>query len=114
LASVLLAIGLVLATLTTGFNLVLGHRLDSDATGVVQARASAELAVLRPAQGPISLGEAPDQAAPDTQVWVFRGTRALEAPRASDADNAAAAMLARGARRGSDVPATNTRLYVIP
>jgi len=114
LVSVLLAIGLVLAALTTGFNLVLGNRLDSDANGVVQARASAELAVLRPAQGTISLGEAPDQAAPDSQVWVFHGTRALEAPRASDADNAAAAMLARGARRLYDVPATDTRLYAIP
>jgi two-component system, OmpR family, sensor kinase len=114
LVSVLLAIGLALAALTTGFNLVLGNRLDSDADGVVQARASAELAVLRPDHGPMSLGETPDQAAPETPVWVFRGTRVLEAPRASDADNAAAAMLAPSARGGYDVPTTDTRLYAIP
>lgn len=114
LVSVLLAIGLVLAGLTTGFNLVLSNRLDSDANDVAQARASAELAVLHVAHGPISLGEAPDQAAPDSQVWVFHGTRALEAPRASHADNAAAAILARGTRRLYDVPATDTRLYAIP
>lgn len=114
LVSVLLATGLVLGALTAGFNLVLDHRLDRDATGVVQARALAELAVLRPAHGEMSLGEAPDQAAPDTPVWVFRGTRVLESPRASDADNAAAAMLARGGQRRYDVPAGDTRLYAIP
>jgi two-component system OmpR family sensor kinase len=114
LVSVLLATGLVLAALTTGFNLVLGNRLDSDADGVVQARASAELAVLRPDHGPMSLSETPDQAGPETPVWVFRGTRVLEAPRASDADNAAAAVLARSTRGGYDVPATDTRLYAIP
>jgi two-component system, OmpR family, sensor kinase len=114
LLSVLLAIGLVLAALTTGFNLVLSNRLDSDANGIVQARASAELAVLHVSHGQISLGEAPDQAAPDRQVWVFHGTRALEAPRAAEADNAAAAMLALGPRRLYDVPATDTRLYAIP
>jgi signal transduction histidine kinase len=104
----------VLAALTTGFNLVLSNRLDSDANGIVQARASAELAVLHVSHGQISLGEAPDQAAPDRQVWVFHGTRALEAPRAADADNEAAAMLALGPRRLYDVPATDTRLYAIP
>jgi signal transduction histidine kinase len=114
LLSVLLAIGLVLAALTTGFNLVLSNRLDSDANGIVQARASAELAVLHVSHGQLSLGEAPDQAAPDRQVWVFHGTRALEAPRAADADNEAAAMLALGPRRLYDVPATDTRLYAIP
>lgn len=114
LVSVMLGIGLVLAALTIGFNLVLSDRLDSDADGVAQARASAELAVLHVAHGPISLGEAPDQAAPDSQVWVFHGTRALEAPRATDADNAAAEMVAHGTRRLYDVPATDTRLYALP
>ena len=47
-------------------------------------------------------------------MWVFHGTGALEAPRASDADNSAAAALALGARRLHDVAASDTRLYAGP
>ena len=113
--SVLIAIGLVLAALTAGFNVVLGDRLDADADGVVQARASAELAVLRVGHGRISLGEAPDQGSPETQIWVFDRTRALETPSsASAADGLAAAALATSGVIRRDVAATDTRLYGLP
>jgi hypothetical protein len=110
LLSVLIAIGLVLAALTAGFNIVLRDRLDSDASGVVQARAGAELAALRLAPGRIALGETPDEAAPDAQIWVFHGTTALERPRTSAGNDTAAAALAGGPRAQRDVAATDTRL----
>ena len=62
LLTVLVAIALVLAGLTVGFNAVLANRLDTEATGVVQAHASAELTALHVAGGRIELGETPDQA----------------------------------------------------
>ena len=114
LASVLVALGLVLAALTVGFNVVLRDRLDSDANGVAQARATAELAALRTGHGQIVLGEAPDEAVPDTRIWVFEGTRALERPRSATADNLAATALARGTNTRSDVATTDTRLHALP
>ncbi len=112
LLTVLVAIALVLAALTVGFNLVLANRLDADANGVVQARASAELAGLHVAGGRIELGETPDEASPDTQIWVFHSARALEAPQpAPPANDAAATAMAMAAPSTRDIPATRTRLY---
>jgi two-component system, OmpR family, sensor kinase len=112
LLTVLVAIALVLAGLTVGFNVVLSNRLDTDATGIVQARASAELGGLQVAGGRIELGETPDEASPDTQIWVFHGARALEAPQsASAANDSAAAAMALAQPSTRDIPATRTRLY---
>jgi signal transduction histidine kinase len=112
LLTVLVAIAIVLAGLTVGFNVVLANRLDADATGVVQARASAEFAALHVAGGRIALSETPDEASPDTQIWVFHGARALEAPQAAPAANdAAAAAMAMAPPSTRDIPATRTRLY---
>jgi signal transduction histidine kinase len=115
LASVLVAITLVLAGITVGFNAVLAGRLNSDASGVVQARATAELNGLRITGGRIALPEAPDEATPDTQVWVFGRGRTLERPQSAPAiDSAVAAALARGPRASRDVAAPHTRLYSVP
>ena len=112
LLTVLLAIALMLAGLTVGFNVVLANRLDTDANGVVQARASVELAGLHVADGRIELGETPDESSPDTQIWIFRGTRALEAPQATPAANDEAAAAMAAARPSTrDIPSTRTRLY---
>ena len=113
--SVLIALGLVLAALTAGFNVVLGNRLDPDANGVAQARASAELAALRVGHGRIALGETPDASTPDSQVWVFEGSRTLESPSSSAASDDRAATALTNARRASrNVAATDTRLYALP
>jgi two-component system, OmpR family, sensor kinase len=112
LFTVLVAIALVLAGLTVGFNAVLANRLDTEATAVVQAHASAELTALHVAGGRIELGETPDQASPDTQIWIFRGTRALEAPQTSPAANdATAAAMALAPPSTRDISSTRTRLY---
>jgi signal transduction histidine kinase len=113
LLSVLGAIAVVLGALTLAFNLVLADRLNTDANGVVQARASAELASLRVSDGRIVLPEAPDERNVDRQIWVFQGTRALERPQSTQANDAAAAMLARRAPASSDVSRTASRLYAL-
>ncbi len=113
LLSVVASITVVLAALVLAFNVVLDDRLNGDATGVLRARASAELTSLEVTGGRITLGETPDAGNPDVQVWVFAGRRALEQPRPS-ANNRAAAQLATRAPATSDVVATDTRLYALP
>jgi two-component system OmpR family sensor kinase len=114
LLSVLGAIAAVLAALTLAFNLVLADRLNHDADGVAQARASAEVASLQVSEGSIVLSEAPDELSPDSQVWVFQRGQALEQPRTTRANNTAAARLARRAPAIEDVSSTDTRLYALP
>jgi signal transduction histidine kinase len=112
LLTVLVAIALVLTGLTVGFNAVLANRLDTDANGIVQARASAELTALHVANGRIELGETPDEASPDTQIWIFSGTQALEAPQTAPvANDAAAAAMAMTRPSTRDISSTRARLY---
>jgi signal transduction histidine kinase len=112
LGSVLAAIGLVLAALTLGFNLILADRLDADASGVVQARTSAVVGSLAVRGGRIVLPDAPDERVPDTLVWVFQGATAIEAPRAGAPLDRAAALLSRRAPAAGEVD--GTRLYTLP
>jgi signal transduction histidine kinase len=114
LLTVLGALVVVLAGLTFAFNAVLAHRLGADATGVVQARATAEVAALHVSRGRILLPEAPDDTSPDTQVWVFQGGQILEQPRTGDINRGAAAALALRAPATQDVRSTDTRLYSLP
>ncbi|HEY2657579.1 MAG TPA: hypothetical protein VGI55_17480, partial [Solirubrobacteraceae bacterium] len=111
--SVLAGIGVVLAALVLAFNLVLADRLASEATSVVQARASAEVSSLHVTGGRILLEDAPDAGNPDAQVWVFQGERMLEQPRSSPNDPTAAALAAR-APGTADVAVTGTRLFALP
>ena len=106
--------GLLLALLTLAFNLVLASRLDANANGAAQARASAALGALTVTGGHIRLPEAPDERSPEARVWVFEGTRALEQPRVPSADTLAAARLASAAPATRDVASTHTRLYALP
>jgi signal transduction histidine kinase len=112
LLSVLVGIGVVLASLTLAFNLVLDARLSRDASGLLQARTSAEIGALRISQGRVLLTDAPDEAGPELPVWVYQGSRVLERPSAGSADQAAAAALARRAPATEDF--TGTRLQAVP
>jgi signal transduction histidine kinase len=114
LISVLGALAAVVIGLTVAFNIVLANRLDHDANGLVQARATAELASLQIAHGRIVLPEAPDDLSPDIQVWVFQGIRPLEQPRTGRANDTAAAALAAHAPGVRNVAVTQTRLYALP
>jgi signal transduction histidine kinase len=112
---VAIGIGLLLTVLTVAFNLVLADRLDRDARGVAEARASAELSSLTVSKGHIHLADAPDEGSPDTQLWVFQGRTPLEEPRAASAgDDHAATALAEAAPSSRNVTSTNTRLLALP
>ena len=114
LLSVLTTIGLVLAGLTAGFNIVLADRLNGEATGVVQARAAAELAAIDVSRNHIVLPEAPDQGSPDSLVWVFQGSRPLEQPRSEAPAGATANSIAQRAPATTDDPSSHIRLVAIP
>jgi signal transduction histidine kinase len=108
------AIGATLVGLLAGFNLILAQLLDRDARDLVRTRAIAQVDSLRTSGGRLSVRETPDDRAVDAYFWVFRGSRALERPRAAPNIDQAAETLARGRARFLDVPASDTRLYAAP
>jgi hypothetical protein len=112
LAAVLLSVAGALAVTVLAFNLILDGRLSSDATNLLHDRASAELSTLRVVDGRLFAAESPDDAALDSQVWVFAGNRPLERPRVPARLDRAAAGLVGGPHRTIDVG--STRLYAVP
>jgi two-component system OmpR family sensor kinase len=114
LLAVLGAVLIAFAALIGGFNLVLTSRLSRDANDVLRARAAAELSSLAIEKGRLVVKEAPDEAALETDAWVFAGRRVLERPRSNPTINRAAAALADGPRRRIDTPGHDTRLYAVP
>lgn len=114
LLAVLGAVALAVAAMTAGFNLLLARSLSHNASDLARARASSELAALRPAGGRLVLGETPDEALGETPLWVFSRARTVEAPRATEPVAAAARSLAGGGPRFRDVGAADVRLYAAP
>jgi signal transduction histidine kinase len=107
-------VALALAALIAAFNLVLRERLSHDADNALLARASAELASLRIADGRLSAPEVPDAGAADTGTWVFAGTQALEQPRSDPLVERTAELMGTGPRRTKDLASRHTRLYAVP
>jgi signal transduction histidine kinase len=112
MAAVLLSVAGALAVTVLAFNVVLDGRLSSDATNLLHDRASAELSTLRVVDGRLVAAESPDDAALDSQVWVFTGTRPLERPRVPPRLDRAAAGLVGAGRRTIEVG--STRMYAVP
>jgi signal transduction histidine kinase len=112
LVVVALVVGGALAVMTIGFNLLLARSLDGDATRLAHSRATTILSTLHVAQGRIVVSDAPDDAAIDSQSWIYRGARAIEQPRASRQAGAAARSLVVSNRRQLDVG--DLRLYAVP
>ena len=112
LAAVLVSVTGALAVTVLAFNLVLDGRLSSDATNLLHDRSSAELSTLRVVDGRLVAAESPDDAALDSQVWVFAGGRPLERPRVPPRLDRAAASLVGPDHRTIEVG--STRLYAVP
>lgn len=112
--AVVAAVAVALAAIIAGFNLLLGHSLSRNADQIGHARAGDAIALLQPVDGRLVVREAPDEAAPDSPVWIFSGGETLEAPVAGKTVSRAARNLADGPRRSIDVPAADTRLYAVP
>jgi two-component system, OmpR family, sensor kinase len=113
-AAVMAAVTIAFVALIAGFNLVLASQLSHDADAVLRARASAELTSLNTSGGHLTVNEAPDQAALESDAWVYSGSRLLESPRANPETNKAAAALAGGPRRRVELPDQDVRLYAVP
>ena len=112
MAAVLLSVAGALAITVLAFNVVLDGRLSSDATNFLHDRASAELSTLRVVDGRLVAAESPDDAALDSQVWVFAGARPLERPRVPPRlDRAATGLIGAGHRT---IEVGSTRMYAVP
>ena len=113
LIAVVGAVGLGLVVAVTAFSFLLGERMSSSATSLARAQAAAEASSLEVRNGVLTVPEGPDDGAVGSPVWVFAGSRLLEAPRASARVDAAARKLAGGPERSLDVD-EETRLYALP
>src|SRR2546426_7977176 len=107
-------VALGLAIFTIAYNVVLSHRLDRDADGLLRSRAEAQLANVTFRGGHASVVETPNDAVLDERVWVFAGTRAVERPPASRSVQDAVQRLAASPRRTMREGPSDTRLLVIP
>ena len=116
LATIVGVVALALALAVTAFTLILDRQLSANATSRAKADAEAELSALDIQGGTIVTRETFDEGTLDSQVWVFAGTRTIEAPstrRAGQATNDLARSLAGGPERARDLNGT-TRLYAVP
>jgi two-component system, OmpR family, sensor kinase len=113
LAAIVGAVALALVVAVTAFSFLLGQRLSASATSLAKAQAAAELSSLEIRDGALVAPEAPDEGTVSTQVWVFSGSRVLEAPSVPREFDAAARSLAGGPERSLDIR-EETRLYAIP
>jgi signal transduction histidine kinase len=114
-ASAVLGGAVTLAILVLAFNLILDARLRADGDQVLRERAATVLRGLGTVNGRLSVLEAPDQGAVDTQSWIFAGAGTLERPPNADPRNERAVLGLAAARSGFvTVQATDTRLYAAP
>src|SRR5205823_6034178 len=111
LLAVVGAVAVAVAAMTLGFNLLLARNLSHNASDLARTRATAQLAVLRPTETGLEPGDAPDQAAGESQFWVFSRGKTLRAPRSSRIVADSARSLAGGGRRFLDVDSADVRLY---
>ena len=112
LVAVLAAVGVSIAVLIVGFNLILGHTLDTNARSVLHSRAASQVDLIDTADGKIHLREGPN--APDTGVWVLQGNRVVERPRARKSVDAAALLAAAGPKGFHEVSDADVWLYSRP
>jgi two-component system, OmpR family, sensor kinase len=114
LVTVVLAVAVSLVAMIAGFNLLLQHNLSRGADQLARARAEAELSLVRAHNGKLAVSETGDDAAVDSNAWVFAGPRTLEAPRGGTELTAAARELAARAPARLDDRASDRRLYAVP
>jgi len=111
---VVATVGVAVAALVLGFNLILARTLAHDSRDLVRTHATAELSLLTMAHGKLTVREAPDEALADPYIWVFGRGTVLEQPRSGPLVFAAARALTAGGSRYADVGGTDIRLYATP
>jgi two-component system OmpR family sensor kinase len=113
LIAVVGAVALAIAVAMTAFGILLAQRLSTSATSLARAQAEAELSALEIRDGVIAAPDVLAEGASPSLTWIFSGTTALEAPRAPQALQEAAASLASGPEQTIDAGG-ETRLYALP
>jgi signal transduction histidine kinase len=113
LVAIALAVALALVVAITAFSFLLGQRLSASATSLAKAQAEAEATSLEIRDGALVTPGRQDERKPGSQVWVFAGSEALEAPRVSKKLDQAARSLATGPARSFDI-GEQARLYALP
>ncbi len=103
-----------IAALTAGFNLLLRSNLDGDADRVLQARAAAALEGVEIQGERVVVNDAPDEAAPESGVWIYQGDRAIESPSAPATVQALADSIARRGGGSAESKDEDLRLYGVP
>ena len=114
LAIVLCAIAVGLGAATFAFNVLFEHAGSRDADTLLRTRADSERDIVRVEAGRLAISERSGSAPDDGNVWIFEGSRAVEAPRARPEVHAAARALAGGPARFVTVHGTDIRLYASP
>jgi signal transduction histidine kinase len=105
---------LTVAALTAGFNILLRSNLDSDADRVLQARAAGALEGVEVSRGQVKIRDAPDQAAPESGVWIFDHAREIERPVAPVGEQALARSLASSGASDVTYGPRELRLHASP
>ena len=113
LVATVAAVAVALAIALAAFSFLLGQRLSASATSLAKAQAEAELSSVLIQDGKLVAPEGPEDSAAPSQVWVFSGSRVLEAPSVSSEIDQAARSLSIGPQRSLDIR-EETRLYALP
>ena len=113
-AYALLAATAAVALLVIAFNVVLRDTLDGDANSRLRSRAAAVATTVKVEGSSVAVRESPDDAAIDSEVWIYRGSRPLVRAKATPAVQAAADAIAGQSRNYEDLPNRDFRLYVQP
>ncbi|MGW2415858.1 sensor histidine kinase [Streptomyces tubercidicus] len=102
---------LVMVILTVVFNTIVGQRLQQQADNELRARAGAVAATVDTRHHPVRVLETPGDAALDTNVWIYAGTRLLEhpasAPPGDTITRTATGLAAHGDKRCAEVTASD-------
>lgn len=80
LVAIVAAVALALAIAVAASSVLLGRQLSANATSRAKAQAEAELSAIDVVNGTITVRESTDEGTLDSPVWVFAGTRVIEAP----------------------------------
>jgi signal transduction histidine kinase len=113
LVATVAAVAVALTLALVAFSFLLGERLSTSATSLAKAQAQAELSSVAIRNGKLVAPEGPDDATVASQVWVFTGSRVLEAPSVTREVDEAARSLAAGPESSLDI-GEQTRLYALP
>jgi two-component system, OmpR family, sensor kinase len=110
---VVVSVGLALALMTLGFNVLLARSLSRDADALLRSRAATEAASVDVVKDRVVAPDQPDTGGLESQAWVFHNGRALERPNVGAELDRAAQAAAATPGVSVEVPRLDMRLYAM-